>query len=154
MIKNQQEALRAAGWTVRGVSQKALDHVSGARVVCGPLGWRATRADGQSTGGHSYRADAMAWALGEPPRPRPTPRRTHRERPKPPPAGEWEGPFRRLLKHANGTVDLGPTSSSSKIAQLRSGERRAFRDQADAKKWVAGNGVFPPGYVPAEKRGA
>lgn len=64
----------------------------------------------------------------------------------------WEKSRGGLERHANGTVDHGCNASTS-IALLRNGERRIFKKRDDAKTWVKHNGVFPPGYVPAEKRG-
>lgn len=150
---NAHAKLRASGWSA-GPAQKSFTHPSGATAVLGPSGWRAKRTSGEEQGGFAYRGDALAWALEQPapkrhvPKERPTkPRETA-------PAGDWTGPVRGLLRHVSGgTLDLGGTSRSSVVATLRSGERRVFRDRQDARRWVEGGGVWPAGYVPAERRG-
>lgn len=154
-MKTSRQRLRDAGWWTKGSAQKSFKHESGATVTVGPTGWRAVRASGEERRGIVHMADALTWALGGElpvrevaPERAPKPRKTQ-------PEGDWKGPVRGLLRHVSGgSVDLGGTSHSSAVATLRSGERRTFRDRADARAWVEGNGVFRPGYVPAEKRGA
>ena len=69
-----------------------------------------------------------------------------------PTSDSWEKSRGGLQKHPNGSIDHGCNATTT-IALLRNGERRTFKQKADAKVWIENNGVFPPGYVPAEKRG-
>ena len=126
---------RTVIWLVDGGPRRSpASNWSGATVTVGPTGWRAVRASGEERRGIVHMADALTWALGGDvpvrevaPERAPKPRRTE-------PEGDWKRPVRGLLRHVSGgSVDLGGTSHSSAVATLRSGERRTFRDRADAR---------------------
>lgn len=152
---NAQRALRDAGWQPNHARAHfgfgSLRHTSGAVVARSGVLWTAVRATGERLGGIVSRATAIAWATGSDVSPWTPPERAVKAPPAPETPDGWVHVGRGMQRHANGTVDVGCAPA---VATLRNGERRSFREKRDAILWVEGNGVFKPGHVPAERRGA
>lgn len=152
---NVQMALKNAGW-IFSPGHGSMSHPSGA-IVRFRLGmYNAERASGEKRAGIADRTKAAAWALGadvaevqearEP--------QAHRAKPgghaKGLPDG-WSHGARGVYKHAHGTVESGHCSSKY-LGRLADGTRELFKLRVDALVWVENNGVWPAGYVRAEKR--